>query len=50
VSRAPVVEKSATGDFALAIPGGNINFTYLQTFDVYYANDGAYLGEIKYQL
>ena len=50
VSTAPTIEKRATGDFALAIPGGNFDINYLQTFDVYYANDGAYLGEIKYQL
>jgi hypothetical protein len=50
VSTAPVIEKRTTGHFGLAIPGGNFDINYLQTFDVYYANDGAYLGEIKYQL
>jgi hypothetical protein len=50
VSTVPVVEKSATGDFALTIPGGNFNINYLQALDVYCADDGAYLGEIRYQL
>jgi hypothetical protein len=50
VNAAPVIEKRTTGDFGLAITDGNFDINYLQTFDVYYANDSAYLGEIKYQL
>ena len=50
VDAAPVVEKRDTSNFALAIGGGNFDINYLQTFDLYYANGAAYLGEIKYQL
>jgi hypothetical protein len=50
VHTAPTIEKRTAGDFGLAIPGGNFDINYLQTFDVYYANNGAFLGEIKYQL
>jgi hypothetical protein len=34
----------------LAIGGGNFDINYLQTFNVYFANDSAFLGEIKYQI
>jgi len=50
VDAAPAIEKRATTNFALAISGGNFDINYLQTFNLYYANSSAYLGEIKYQI
>jgi hypothetical protein len=51
VYAAPTLEKRTAGDFGLSLPAHpNFDINYLQTFDVYYANDGAYLGQTKYQL
>lgn len=48
---APTLEKRTAGDFGLSLPAHpNFDINYLQTFDVYYANDIMFLGEIKYQL
>ena len=48
VSAAPL-QKRDESNFALAIGGGNFDINYLQTFDLYYANGAAMLGQVKYQ-
>jgi hypothetical protein len=46
---APIEERATTNNFALAIAGARFDPNYLQTFQLSYANNSAYLGQIKYQ-
>jgi hypothetical protein len=47
----PIVaeRQTAQGNFALAIGGGRFDPNYLQSFNLFYANSSAWLGQIKYQ-
>jgi len=41
--------QTAQGNFALAILGSRFDINYLQSFNLFYANSSAWIGQIKYQ-
>jgi hypothetical protein len=45
----PIVQErqTAQGNFALAIQGGRFDLNYLQSFNLFYANTSAWIGQVS---